>query len=160
MAVFLRNRFASFIRQLILAVVGYETLVIGGIALFMAGGMLLGYLPYSDRPGPGWYGPRQTIGAMPMIWQWLSLNPWAPPLHAAMIFLLMKVLSLVPRLPRVVVRIVGSLIAVAVAVIWVGATGWYFALSLSVQWAALVLAIAYGVWFLPRVLYGNFPGAT
>jgi hypothetical protein len=153
-AAFLRSQFGRFIQQLILAVVGYEALVIGGIALFMAGGMLLGYLPYTDRPGPGWYGSRQTIRELPMIWQWLRLNPWAPPIYAAAIFLLMRVLSLVPRLPRMVVRIAGSLIAAAVAVLWVAATGWYFSLSLSVQWAALGFAVAYGAWFLPRVLYG------
>jgi hypothetical protein len=146
-------RIQNFSRQFLFAVVGYELLVIGGIAFFMVGAMLIGYLPYTDRPGPGWYGPSATLQQIPMVGEWLKLRAWVPPIYGAVIFLLMKALSLIPRLPRAVVRVVASLLAGAIAVIWVAATGWYFALALSVQWAALALAVVYGSWFLPKVLY-------
>ena len=156
----LKNRMLRLVRQFVLAVAGYEALVIGGIALFMVGGMLVGYLPYTDRPGPGWYGASNTIHELPMVGQWLRLNPWVPPIYGAVLFILMKGLSIVPRVPRALVRVVASVLTAAIAIVWALATGWYFSLSLSVQWAAPLLSIAYGGWFLPRVLYAGQPHAA
>ena len=124
----LKDRLVTLGRQFALSVLVYEVVVIGGIALFMTAGMLIGYLPYTDRPGPGWYGPSQTIGEIPMVGQWLRLRPWVPPIYGGAIFVVIKGLSLVPRLPRAIVRIAGAILAAAAAVVWVLATGWYFAL--------------------------------
>jgi len=146
---------SALFRQFIIAVIAFESVVIGGIALFMAVGMLVGYLPYSDRPGPGWYGPSETIPSLPVVWQWLHLNYWAPPMYAAAVFLLVKTISVVPKLPRMVIRIIGTLLTAFVALFWVLATGWYFSLSLSVQWVSLAFSILYGAWVLPTIIYGK-----
>jgi hypothetical protein len=41
----------------------YAVIVIGGTCLFLIVVQLVGYLPCSDRPGPGWYGlfPKITL---------------------------------------------------------------------------------------------------
>ena len=148
------------IRQLVVAVVAFEVVVIGGVATFMAAGMLLGYLPYSDRPGPGWYGPGATVRSLPIVWQWVSLNWWAPPAYGASVFVIAKAVSLIPRLPGVVVRVVAAVLAAGAAVLWVAATGWVFALALSVQWTALFAGIAYGTCVIPRILDGKLAKAA
>ncbi len=135
-------------------------IVIGGTALFMAVAMLLGYLPYTDRPGPGWYGPRNTVGELPVVAAWLKLNFWVPPIYGAAIFVLVKPLTLFHRLPRAVVRVVASLLAAASGVLWVAATGWFFSLALVVQWAALVMGVLFGALLLPRILFGGRPAAA
>ena len=40
----------------------YELVTYGGLTLFLALAPLVGYLPYSDRPGPGWYGHFPALG--------------------------------------------------------------------------------------------------
>ena len=140
------------LRQLVIAVVAFEVVVIGGIAAFMALGMVFGYLPLSDRPGPGWYGPGETISSLPIVWQWVSLNWWSPPMYGPAVFVIVKAVSLIPRLARIVVRVIASVLAAGVAVLWVVATGWFFALALSVQWAGILAGIAYGACVVPRIL--------
>jgi hypothetical protein len=40
------------------AVALYLATVVGGVTLFLIFAPLFGYLPYSDRPGPGWFVQR------------------------------------------------------------------------------------------------------
>ena len=145
----------TFFRQLLLAAILFEAVVVGGLALFMGIGMIFGYLPHSDRPGPGWHEPSQTVSSLPIVWEWLSLNPWTPPIIGAVICVLLKAVLIVPRAPFAMVRVVGALLAGSAAVLWVVATGWYFALSLSVQWAGLTFGIICGGWVLPRILHNR-----
>jgi len=142
--------------EIVVAIAGFEVIVVGGIALFMVAAIVLGYFPYSDaRLGPGWYGPSQTIRELPMVWGWLRASPAVPLVYGAVVVLVVKALSLVPRLPRGVARGVGALLASCGAILWVDSSGSYSKVSQSVGWFALALALVYGAWFLPRVLYAR-----
>ena len=57
-----------FIRGYAIAVGLFLLVIVGSMITTLTLASAVGYLPYSDRPGPGWYGPSISspgLGARP-----------------------------------------------------------------------------------------------
>jgi hypothetical protein len=133
----------------------YLLLVVGGVFGFLALAPVFGYLPYSDRPGPGWFSrfPAVTWTAFwhgvtfALGWS-LFLAPYAL-VCGVILFIVARVLERF-HATRLVVAVVGALLAGFVSGYVVMGIGWYIAIAAPPVYAAMLLGIIYGAWLLPR----------
>jgi len=133
----------------------YLLVVVGGVFGFLVCAPVFGYLPYSDRPGPGWFGRFPGVGwadfwhgaRFHLGWT-LLLAPYAI-LCGLLLFVVARVLERF-HAPRVVVAVVGALLAGFVSGYIVVAIGWYIAIAAPPVYAAVILGILYGAWLLPK----------
>src|ERR1700674_315761 len=51
----------------------YIGFVVGGTLLVLVGSSVIGYLPYSDRPGPGWHGAGLNAQELKFFLSWCIL---------------------------------------------------------------------------------------
>jgi len=122
-----------------------------GTSLVLLFSSCLGYLPYSDRPGPGWWGhvhwPSWTEAGT-----YLGFAPWFA--YSCLFFGVgLFVLSLVlgfASAPRWLNRILGGLTAALAAAFAIAGFGWYLALAAIGHNSALVIGLLYGVFVFPR----------
>ncbi|MGA7155201.1 MAG: hypothetical protein WBY53_00035 [Acidobacteriaceae bacterium] len=120
-----------------------------------------GYLPYSDRPGPGWWG-RVHWPSWAEAGNYLGFAPWFAYFclfFGLGLFGLCLVLG-VASTPRWLNRIVGGVIAAAAAGLAVMSAGWYLALAAIGPDAAVVLGLTYGVFLFPRFVESRVPPIT
>ena len=136
--------------------VGFYLLVAFGTSVVALVVMaFVGYVPYSDRPGPGWYGLRLAITAREVeffVGWWAFTGLYAMPV-GALLFALQDVLRLV-RAPRWLVTTVCGLAGFVLSGYLAAATGWYIAIS---EVPVIVAAFAgglYGALVLPRLPIG------
>jgi hypothetical protein len=112
-----------------------------------------GYLPYSDRPGPGWWG-RVHWPSWAEFATYFGFAPWFA--YSCLYFGLgIFVLSLVlgfASTPRWLNRLVGGLIAALAAGLAVLSAGWYLALAEIGPDAAIVIGLLYGLFLFPRFI--------
>jgi len=110
----------------------------------------LGYLAYSDRPGPGWWG-RLHWPTLAECGNYLGFAPWFA--YFCLFFGLgLFGLSLVlgaSTTPRWFNRLLGGAISAATAGLAVMGAGWYFALAAIGPDAAVILGLLYGVFLFP-----------
>ena len=133
----------------------YLVVVVGGVLSFLSLAPVFGYLPYSDRPGPGWFGrfPAVSWGdfwrgaGFHLGWSVLLL-PYAA-ISGLILFLVVRVLERF-RTPRVIVAIVGALVGGFVSGYIVLGIGWYIAIAAPPVYVAMVLGLIFGAWLLPR----------
>lgn len=127
----------------------FAVVVAGGTFLFLVSSTIVGFLPYSDRPGPGW-------GRGAFNWHEVGFFVgWLPLLIYPLLFL---GLSLFPfarllgwfRAPRLLLRVFGALFSGTAALIAVLAGGWYIAISESAALAGALSGMIYGALLLPR----------
>ncbi len=133
----------------------YLLVVVGGIVCFLCLAPVFGYLPYSDRPGPGWIGrfPGITwgdfLGVVSFLLGWaLLLTPYAI-VAALILFGVARLLERI-RTPRLIVAVVGALLAGFVSGYIVEGIGWYIAIAEPPVHVAELLGIIFGAWLLPR----------
>ncbi|MGD0908358.1 MAG: hypothetical protein ABSA96_12300, partial [Candidatus Acidiferrales bacterium] len=127
----------------------YAVVVAAGTLLFLVGSSIVGYLAYSDRPGPGW-----GRG----IFSWDELKFFIGWLPLLIYFLLYLGVALFPfasllnwfRSPRWLLRVFGGLFAGTAALIGVLAAGWYIAISQYPALAGGLSGVIYGTLLLPR----------
>lgn len=113
----------------------------------------IGYLPYSDRPGPGWWSrchwPSWTeVGTFIGFASWFA---YFCLFFGLGLFALSIVLG-VASTPRWLNRLLGGVIAAAAAGIAVAGAGWYLALAAIGPDAALALGLIYGIFLFPRFI--------
>lgn len=112
----------------------------------------IGYLPYSDRPGPGWY-PMHLPGREEMSFYFgflVLLAPVAAIWGGAAFFA-----ALVARrlgMNKWFISIAGALLCFLVAGICVAGAGWYIAIAGSIPLIVAVLAGLFGAFVMPRML--------
>lgn len=113
----------------------------------------VGYLPYSDRPGPGWTGVANTHHweHVVFLWEWVEyVLPYAITLvPIAVIFAILVRLLALTRTPRLLVRAIGALPSAAYCLLLLAAAGWYISLGAVPTVAGACLAGVYGGWVLP-----------
>lgn len=129
----------------------YVVLVIGGIAAVLMSSILVGYLPYSDRPGPGWYGkggslPLEVVKFI-LAWALFLLPPLL--VVGSGLWVFTRAVELLP-VPTYSVRIAGSTTAALASGFVVLAMGWYIALDEWPVYSAMALGGVWGAWLLPR----------
>jgi len=133
----------------------YLLVVVGGVLAFLSLAPVFGYLPYSDRPGPGWYGRFPAI-SWRQFWQGASFSlewsvlllPYAAACGLAL-FLVVRVLERV-RTSHFVVAVAGALLGGLVSGYVVLGVGWYIAIAAAPVWVATLLGLLFGAWLLPR----------
>ena len=123
---------ASYVTRFLLLFVLYLAVVIGAVTLFLIVTPLFGYLPYSDRPGPGWFGTFPALG-----WRafWVHTQRmlgyglvFIQPFTSAAAYYAMAVLLFERLCHRSgVVRIVGGVVGGLIAGCWMLIIGWYIA---------------------------------
>jgi len=140
----------------------YLLVVVGGVLCFLSLAPVIGYIPYSDRPGPGWYGRPQVTWSE--FWRHLLfLLSWATlllPYAIAVGIVLYIVTRLLERIriPRIAVAIVAALLTGFASGYIVAGIGWYIALGDPPVVFAMLLGAAFGGWLLPRKR-ASFEGA-
>ena len=144
-----------FLLDLVKSVVLYLLVVIGGTVAFLCFAPVFGYLPYSDRPGPGWYGRfpaiswGEFIGEVQFMLAWTELFIWPSIVCGLILFFLARGLELV-RTPRIAVAIVCSLISVFFTGYLILAAGWYISIGGAAFYFAILLALVFGALLLPK----------
>ena len=122
-----------------------------GTSLVLLIASCAGYLPYSDRPGPGWWG-RVHWPDWTEIGTYLGFAPWFAYFclfFGVGLFLLSLVLGFAST-PRWLNRIVGGVIAALAAALAVAGSGWYLALAPIGPNSALAIGFLYGAFLFPR----------
>ena len=133
----------------------YLAVVVGGLTTFLILSPLAGYLPYSDRPGAGWFGRFPAIG-----WTEFWSNTWQMLGFGAFIALLIAIGGMVSvvciraieraRAPLWAVRAVGGLITGVITGYFVLGASWYLALSQAGVVVAVILGGIAGAFVLPH----------
>ncbi len=121
-----------------------------GTSLVLLVSSCVGYLPYSDRPGPGWWGRVHW----PSWKEFVTYIGFAPAFVYFCLFFGLGLFALslvlgVASTPRWLNRLLGGVIAALASGLAVMAGGWYFALAEIGPDAALVLGLLYGVFLFP-----------
>ena len=114
----------------------------------------MGYLPYSDRPGPGWWG-RVHWPSLAEAGTYLCFAPWFGYfclIFGVGIFLLSLVLGFASS-PKWLNRILGGVISVLAAGLAVAGAGWYFALAEIGPDVAMLFGLIYGAFLFPRFVF-------
>jgi hypothetical protein len=144
-----------FFLDLVKSVGLYVLVVIGGTVAFLSLAPIFGYLPYSDRPGPGWNGRFPAISwaefveTVKFMLDWAKLFIWQAVVFALLIFLLARGLELV-RTPRFAVAIICAVVSVFFTGFLMLAAGWYISLGAATFYFSILLAIVFGALLLPK----------
>jgi len=127
----------------------YMLLVLWGTVAVLVVSTLVGYLPYSDRPGPGWQGVQHTL-SVAGVWFFLSWAGFAA-VHVftvgIMLFLGARILQLI-MIPRWIIRVLGAPTSAFLSLYVVAGVGWYIAIAPFPVYAAGVLGFAFGAFLL------------
>ncbi len=137
------------------SVAKYTGVVVGGVTLFLILAPVVGYLPYSDRPGPGWYGTFPALSLREFV-----ANTGAM-LGSGLFF---AVLFVIPGAVAVLVlrgverfvhrlawrRAIGTLVGALFAGYWMLGAGWYISAGLPLLILAVILGAFAGAWLLTR----------
>jgi hypothetical protein len=138
------------------------TLFVGvgaGVTLLIANSF--GYLPYSDRPGPGW----RTSPHWP-TWDeakfYVGFIPWFCyfSLFYGMGFFFLGLLLALASAPRWIIRTTGGIIGALSALIAITGAGWYLAIAPIVPEIAAFLGLVYGVLLFPQFVAPRQPPPT
>lgn len=146
------DRTRIFVRFFVewVASLGVFALVVAAATLIsLAGSLIVGYLPYSDRPGPGWGRGVFNWSEFEFFLDWMLFLPY---------FLLQTDVALFPlaRLlgwfhsPRWLLRVFGGVFAGIAALVGVAAAGWYIAIAEFPAVCGAVSGLIYGAVILPR----------
>jgi hypothetical protein len=145
----------SWLFDLLRSVGLYLVVVVGGSVCFLSLAPVFGYLPYSDRPGPGWIGKFPGIGWADLWHVVVYMSGWALLLMPLAIVAGLVVFSIARVLecfgtPRIIVAGVGGLLAGLVSGYIVAGVGWYIAIAETPVYFAAALGLIYGSVLLPR----------
>lgn len=144
------KRVGKFFLDWAISLVLFVTVVALGTFLFLLGASAVGYLAYSDRPGPGWMPSGSfswTEVRFFLGWE-LLLILYFLPFAGAALFPFARVLGWLYS-PRWLVRIFGALFSGFAALLSVLAAGWYIAISEYPVYAGGLCGIVYGAFLLP-----------
>lgn len=128
----------------------FAAVVSAGTSLVLLVSSCLGYLPYSDRHGPGWWG-RVHWPLWSEFVTYIGFAPWFAYFCLFFgfgLFGLCLVLGIAST-PRWLNRLVGAVIAAPAAGLAVASAGWYMALAAIGPDAAIVFGLLYGVFLFP-----------
>ena len=138
----------------------YLIVVVGGTVAFLSLAPVVGYVPYSDRPGTGWFGRfpaiswAEFIGNLRFMVGWARLFVWHAVILAVLIFLLARSLELV-RAPRLVVAIICAVVSAFFTGFLMEAAGWFIAIGAAPVYFSMFLGLVFGALLLPRRRMGK-----
>jgi hypothetical protein len=132
----------------------YAAIVSVSAVLILLISSAVGYLPYSDRPGPGWSHISPHVPAFEEI---RYFSGWAVLLlpmcffNGSLLFVFMAWLKWLSA-PAWLARILGGLFSAAFGILAVAAAGWYIAISASVSNVVGIVCLLFGLCVLPRIV--------
>lgn len=130
----------------------YDLVVFLSVVALLLGCSAVGYLPYSDRPGPGWGNVPAHMPGLDEIKYFASWGILVIPmctLSGSFLFLLTVWLGWF-GVPKWLIRLSGGLIWGFLAVLATTAAGWYIAISVVPCDGAGLAAMIFGAIVLPR----------
>jgi hypothetical protein len=127
----------------------FAVVVAAGTFLFLVSSTIVGFLPYSDRPGPGWGRGAFNWHEVGFFFGWLPLLIYPLLFVGLALFPFARLLGWF-RAPRWLLRAFAGLFSGIAALIAVLAGGWYIAISGSAARAGALSGMIYGALLLPR----------
>jgi hypothetical protein len=132
------------------AAVGFFVLLVaGGTLVVLCVSLLIGYLPYSDRPGPGWHAAGLSAEDLKFFLSWERLLLPSVAIWGLVLGALGQVLGAF-RAPRWFVAIVGAVLGGYLSLLTVAGVGWYIAIAAVPVYAAGLAGAVFGALLLPR----------
>jgi hypothetical protein len=113
----------------------------------------VGYLPYSDRPGPGWYKKPFGIGRdeLRFVFEFILFLGIYILGTLIIVYLLFRLLRLIGY-NRIVYSILGGLVIGFFSLYWTFGIGWYIAIDSTSILVGGLLGLIYGATLFPRFL--------
>ena len=142
-------------KRFFVSVAQYVMVVVGGTVFVLIGSQFIGYLPYSDRPGPGWIGafPVRSISeVIGVIGFAFSFGTWCvvpATIYGSIIVAIARFLEWL-KVRRWIVGTSCGLLAGFVSQFVIGGVGWLIAIGWVPVIGAAILGVLYGAWLLPR----------
>jgi hypothetical protein len=138
-------------KSLVLCALLYAFVLASGVLLVLTVSTAIGYLPYSDRPGPGWFSPHlPTLRELSFFasWAFFFVGPFAL-LWGAILFVFIRFIAWLGA-PKWLLRVLGGIFAGILGLLGTDAAGWYIAMSAVGVHAGALSGLAYGTLLLPR----------
>jgi len=144
----------SLFRRFLGICVSFCLVVSVGTTALLAIINLVGYLPYSDRPGPVWQGFHRISPAMLKETLGFFVG-WIPTLAVTCLYFgfglaLLGFLFGWLSVPRWLLRLLGAVLAGCAAALATAAAGWYIALGQIGPPLGLLCGVIWGIFVLPR----------
>jgi hypothetical protein len=143
----------GLVMRFIAALAKYAAFVVGGVTLFLILAPVVGYLPYSDRPGAGWHASFPALGLREFLAN--ARDMLGLGLFLGILFVIPGAVGLLAirgfeRLSRHAWtrRIGAAAIAAATAGYWMLGAGWYIAAGVPLLVIATILGAVAGGWLL------------
>jgi hypothetical protein len=148
------KKLRPFLIQFLGTAVLFSALVSAGTCLVLLAASSFGYLPYSDRPGPGWYSHAHlpTWEEVKIYCGFVSFFAYFVFFQGCVIYVLSLILNLSTP-PRWLVRTIGGLVSFLAAGLAVLGAGWYIALAPIGSYAAATMGLLYGIFLFPKYLH-------
>ena len=128
-------------------------IILGGLFLYMTIAISIGYLPYSDRPGPGWY--KKPFGISwdetRYIWSFILFLGIYILGTLIIVYFLFRLFRLIGY-NRIIYSILGGLIIGFLSLYWTYGIGWYIAIDGSTILTGGILGLIYGATLFPKFL--------
>ncbi|HZD93401.1 MAG TPA: hypothetical protein VE133_04050 [Candidatus Sulfotelmatobacter sp.] len=131
----------------------YNAMVSACSILLLLGSSAIGYLPYSDRPGPGWGNIPSHIpqwGEIRYFSGWLVLLLPVSYFLGNILFIFMAWIRWL-SVPKWLACALGGLFCAGFTMLAVAAAGWYIAISVAITNSVGICGLFFGAWLLPRV---------
>ena len=140
-------------------IVAFVAIVLVTLGVLFIGASAIGFLVYSDRPGPGFYGLRLALDLAEARFLLSFLGFLVVPLlFVGSVVLAVELIYVRLRLPSASIRLVGALAAGLFTGLVTASMGWYIALAGEASGLALVVgALAAFVMFPRRLSLGVRP---
>jgi hypothetical protein len=139
------------VKNAAICTIAYTLFIAGGTFLLLVVVSAIGYLPYSDRPGPGWYAAHipnlQELGYY-ASWVTFYVAPFAL-LWGILLFVLVRALGWL-AMPRWLVRTVAAVSAFFLSLLGLAAAGWYIAIAGVAVYGGAAIGSLFGGWVLPH----------
>jgi hypothetical protein len=139
------------LRDYALAVGSYIALVVIGLVATLTISSAVGYLPYSDRPGPGWVGPSFSLGQLGYYASWGVLLLIPATTYGSAVFGYHRLLRFLDA-PSLLIRLTGALTSGVISLVLAAAAGWYISMATFPTWIAAGLGGVWGGFVLPHYL--------
>lgn len=139
------------IRDYVLAVGSYVAIMVVGLTLTLTISSAVGYLPYSDRPGPGWTEPFFSFELLGFYVGWSVLLLLPSAVYGSVVFAILRLLHTF-NAPLILIRVMGALSAGYIALVLAVGIGWYIAMAPFPAFIAAGLGAAWGSIVVPRCL--------
>lgn len=131
-------------------------IILGGLFLYMATVTTIGYLPYSDRPGPGWYKDELSISwnEINFIWGFILFLGIYVLAELIIVYFFFRLIRLIGY-NRIIYSIIGGLIIGFLTLYNTLGIGWYIAIDQTTVIAGGILGLIYGTTLFPLYLKPN-----